>query len=111
MGSNYLVSLYSSTKFQNYISVLSELRQIPFDDLLQDTAEEILASGASTEAQCKRALMRVADRKSRKREYEYTFNEALGQSTDYSKGPIKDWYWRGVDPRMNRDVDPETAWT
>ncbi len=112
MSASIIEDLYFDSKFDSYVSKLASRRGILFEDLKQEAFAEMVFAEAETIKQCKAALMRVADRlRGHGGRNDYTYDDDLGDESLGERRDTKNWYWRGVSPEMNKDVDPELAWT
>jgi hypothetical protein len=105
--------LINSTEFNDLIKWYCSRRGVDRYEMTQEIFAEILETGADTLESCRKIANRVTMKEARlKRDIddrEISYSEGDDES-DVHDSNMKNWYWRGCDPRMNEDVEPGMAW-
>lgn len=78
-------------------------------DMKQEVFAEILDCAPSSLSACRKIADRVTQEHRRLID-EIDDNEDILEDDEVVMRHTDNWYWRGVSPEMNEDVDPGAAW-
>jgi len=105
--------LIDSEEFNELVRWYCYRRGVDHHEMTQEIFAQILESGADTFEECKKVADRVTKQEYRLkhdiRDHEISYSDG-DHEYDVENTYTKNWYWRGVDPRMNVDVDKDLAW-